>query len=385
MTESAKSGDSEALLRAEVMRLNKVVKALMNRAERALTGEPSDFGHFQTTLVLEGQVRARTRELEAALRENEKINRYLAREIEQRKWIQEDLEREREEQKLLIRKLEDAHGQLLQSEKLASVGQLAAGVAHEINNPVGFVTSNLGALRNYVEQLLSVLAAYEALEPLLAPELRVRLAEVRQQADLDYVRGDIGVLLAESIEGTSRVRQIVQDLRDFSRVGETEWHEADINAGIDSTLNVVRNELKYKAEVTRDYGQLPPVLCLQSQLNQVFMNLLVNAAQSIPERGTIAIRTGCEGDEVWVAISDTGVGMPPEIVARIFDPFFTTKPVGKGTGLGLAVSYGIVEKHKGRIEVQSTPGVGSTFTVRLPVRQESPPEAGGTQIPAYHS
>lgn len=169
------------------------------------------------------------------------------------------------------------------------------------------------------------------------------------------------------------MRRIVQDLRDFSRVDSPDWQWADLHAGLESTLNVVWNEIKFKADVVRDYGDLPEVECLPSQLNQVFMNILVNAAQAIPERGTITLRSGRESDGVWISISDTGDGMAPELRTKIFDPFFTTKPVGKGTGLGLSVSYGIVARHGGSIEVDSEVGRGTTFTLRLPIRQ---PRAG---------
>jgi len=349
-------------LRSEVARLNKMVTALMNRAERDISAKGSDFGIFQTAVTLENQVRERTHALEAALRENESINR--------------DLQREKEEQRILIRKLEEAHTQLLQSEKLASLGQLAAGVAHEINNPIGFVNSNLGSLRNYVGELLRLIDEVDAaVAPLLAdaPQIKRRIAELRADADLDFIRHDIGSLIAESIDGTARVRCIVQDLRDFSRTGETGWELADLHAGLESTLNVVWNEIKYKAEVVREYGTLPPVECRPSQINQVFMNLLVNAAQAIPERGQITLKSGCGPDQAWIAIADTGIGIAPEIQARIFDPFFTTKPVGKGTGLGLSVSYGIIDKHGGRIELDSRPGEGTTITIWLPIRQPAVP------------
>jgi signal transduction histidine kinase len=177
----------------------------------------------------------------------------------------------------------------------------------------------------------------------------------------------MAALIAESMDGAARVRRIVQDLRDFSRPGDSEWTSVDLHTCIDSTLNVVWNEIKYKAEVVREYGELPLVECLPFQLNQVFLNLLVNAAQAIPERGTITLRTTCNGDHVSIAVADSGIGMPPEVRDRIFDPFFTTKPIGKGTGLGLSVAYGIIEKHGGRIDVDTAPGKGTTFTITLPV------------------
>lgn len=349
-----------AFLEGEVKRLKKVVDALVNRAERDMNARTSDFALFQTTVTLEAEVRRRTQELEAALRENEKINRALAR--------------EKEEQRMLIKKLEDAHNQILQSEKLASIGQLAAGVAHEINNPIGFVNSNLGTLQEYAGSVLQMVDGfYEAVEPFMAShaELGPTLDKLKEEADFDFIRDDVENLIAESIEGTTRVRKIVQDLRDFSRTGETELEWVDLHAGLDSTLNVVWNEIKYKADVEKRYGELPLVECRPSQINQVLMNLLVNAVQAIPKHGTIVISTGCDSGGVWISIRDSGMGIPKEILDRIFDPFFTTKPVGKGTGLGLSVSYGIIEKHGGRIDVESTKGEGATFTVRLPISQSS--------------
>ena len=293
----------------------------------------------------------------------------ICRNISERLAAEAALRREKEEQAELIRKLEETQNQLLQSEKLAAVGQLAAGIAHEINNPMGFIRSNLATLRGYAEKLLDVVNAYEEAEPLLAadPRLRERVAGAKRKADLSFLAGDIGTLIAESIDGADRVRRIVQDLRDFSRIGESEWQRVDLHECLESTVNMVWNEIKYKAELVRDYGTLPPVECIPSRLNQVFMNLLVNAAQAIPERGRITISTRCCGDKVEIAVADTGQGIPADVLPKVFDPFFTTKPVGKGTGLGLSVSYGIVRNHGGDIDAASQPGVGTTFTVRLPV------------------
>lgn len=268
------------------------------------------------------------------------------------------------------RRLEEAQNQLLQSEKMASIGQLAAGVAHEINNPIGFVSSNLGSLRRYVEALLKLVSAYgRHRDELLAdPEI----GALEQAADLDYIAEDLPELLRESEDGLSRVKKIVQDLKDFSRVDSADWQDADINAGIESTLNVVMNEVKYRADVERHYGQLPPVRCLAGQLNQVFMNLIVNAAHAMEgKRGLISLRSGCEARDgrqgVWIEVADNGKGMPPEVQRRIFEPFFTTKPVGQGTGLGLSLAFSIVQKHSGVIEVVSTPGQGTCFKVWVPV------------------
>jgi signal transduction histidine kinase len=281
------------------------------------------------------------------------------------------------QQQALNKRLEEANNQLLQSEKMASIGQLAAGVAHELNNPIGFVHSNLGTLDGYLHDLMAIIAMYEKIAS--APDARCpqldSVHRLMDECDFDFVKEDVFNLLAESKEGLGRVRKIVQDLKSFSRVGEQNWQEADLHQGLDSTLNIVWNELKYKCKVVKDYGDIPPIYCLISQLSQVFMNLLVNAGQAIETQGTITLRTRRQGDDaVCVEFSDTGQGVAPEHLNRIFEPFFTTKPVGKGTGLGLSLSYSIVERHGGRIEVESLPGKGSTFRVVLPVH----PAAVGT-------
>jgi len=266
--------------------------------------------------------------------------------------------------------LQQANQQLLQSEKLASIGQLAAGVAHEINNPIGYVHSNIGALEGYIDDLFAMLDLYQRAERSSAfPDLSAALKEKREAIDLDFLREDIPMLMRESREGINRVKKIVQDLKDFSHVDRSnEWQWASVHAGIESTLNVVRNEVKYKADVVKEFGDLPDIQCLPSQLNQVFVNLLVNSAHAMGEqRGQITIRTGNKGDSVWLEFSDTGSGIPEEIQNRIFDPFFTTKPVGKGTGLGLSLSYGIIQRHNGSITVRSRPGEGTVFRIVLPV------------------
>lgn len=271
------------------------------------------------------------------------------------------LAREQEELTELLGKVEEAQQQLLQSEKMAAIGQLAAGVAHEINNPVGFVNSNLGTLKTYVGQLLNVITAYETGVP-------EDIAAARNKADIEFLRDDLPSLVAESQEGLSRVTKIVQDLKDFSHVDQAEHQRADLNAAIESTLNVVWNELKYKAEIVRELGDIPAVACVPAQINQVFMNLLVNAAQAIEHQGKIFVRSGAENNQAWFEIEDTGQGMSEEVRNRIFEPFFTTKPVGKGTGLGLSISYDIiVKKHGGNLDVRSTPGKGTCFRIWLPI------------------
>lgn len=302
------------------------------------------------------------------------LNEQLEQRVKQRtsdlEQANQHLQTNNVELKQLNEKLESAQTQLLQSEKMASIGQLAAGVAHEINNPVGFVNSNLGTLGKYITGMFDVIAAYEAAEAKIDAGALPEVAKVKKKVDFSYLVEDIPSLLKESQDGLARVTRIVQDLKDFSHVDESNWQHANLEQGLDSTLNVVANEIKYKAEVVKQYAGLPDVECMPSQLNQVFMNMLMNAAQAIDQKGIITVRTGSSGDEVWVEVEDTGKGIAPEHLNRIFDPFFTTKPIGKGTGLGLSLSYGIVQKHHGRIEVKSQVGKGSTFRVWLPVRQQ---------------
>ncbi len=308
----------------------------------------------------------------------------VVRDIDSRKRAEEALQQALAEAKALNAKLAEAQSQLLQSEKMASIGQLAAGVAHELNNPIGFVSSNLGTLDDYLDDIFAITDAYEAVEsgPCIDCSQLDAVRALKQQKDFAYIKTDIVQLMAESKDGLSRVAKIVHDLKDFSRAGEAIQQWADLHQGLDSTLNIVWNELKYKCTVNKDYGELPPIWCVPSQLNQVFMNLLVNAAHAIPEKGEITLRTGRRDEEVFVAISDTGSGIAPEHLSRLFEPFFTTKPVGKGTGLGLSLAYSIVQKHQGHIEVQSELGKGTTFTIWLPIKApEGDVEAGTADSP----
>jgi len=267
--------------------------------------------------------------------------------------------------------LKRLQAKLLQQDKMASVGQLAAGVAHEINNPMGFIISNLGSLGKYVEKLTAYLDADEKVLSGCDPAVWEMVTQERQKYKIDRIRKDMPDLISESSDGAQRVRQIVQDLRSFSRVDGTEFGNADINEGLESTLSIACNELKYKATVIREYGRLPHVWCNMGQLNQVFLNILLNAVHAIVDQGEISIATLEEEGSVRISISDTGCGILPENMKRIFDPFFTTKDVGKGTGLGLAIAYDIVvNKHGGGIEVTSEVGRGTTFTIMLPVRNE---------------
>jgi PAS domain S-box-containing protein len=276
------------------------------------------------------------------------------------------------------RDLQETQSKLVQSEKMASIGQLAAGIAHEINNPTGFVLSNLKTLEDYIKDIKSVLNDYKAIlkncntvsDNNLVSSIRA-VEEKEDNIDMSFLLSDIDEIISETQEGMRRISKIVKDLKEFSHIGSDKPEYADINRGIESTLNIVWNELKYKAEVITVYGDIPQVLCYPQQLNQVFMNLFVNAAQAIYEKGAIKIKTFFEDNHAIVEISDTGKGIVPEHISRIFEPFFTTKPVGKGTGLGLAVAYAIIKKHGGEIKVESEIGKGSVFSVYLPVEYEN--------------
>ncbi|AGX88623.1 sensor histidine kinase [Candidatus Symbiobacter mobilis] len=272
-------------------------------------------------------------------------------------------------------KLSMAQDQLVQSEKLASIGLLAAGVAHEINNPVGFLKSHCAALQDYVQELFSVVDGCEAAVA-KGTDAVAAMDSVRECCacvDLDFLREDIPPLIAESIAGLDRIARIVRSLRDFAGIDiATEWIEADLHTGIDSMLEVVWNQVGGRCVLAKEFGDIPRVQCVPSQLNQVFLQLLANACAAIDGRGTIFLRTrtmGEAGEEVCVEVADTGKGMDAEQRKHIFDPFYTTRPIGKGTGLGLSASLGVVTAHGGRIEVDSEPGKGSVFRVILPVRR----------------
>jgi two-component system NtrC family sensor kinase len=264
---------------------------------------------------------------------------------------------------------------MLQQEKMAAIGQLAAGVAHEINNPLAFVLANLGAMKDYAGELArfhrTLTASLQDLSPgSSAKDALAAITELQEGAEIDFILEDIQETAAESLDGGNRIKGIVENLKSFARLDEAEYKLADLNQGLEATLDIVWNKVKYKAKVIKSYGDLPQTMCNPGQLNQVFMNLLVNAAQAIEGQGEIEIATHGEGDTIVIAIADTGCGIPAEDRDRIFEPFFTTKEVGKGTGLGLSIAYDIVARHDGEIVVESRPGQGSRFTIRLPLRRE---------------
>ena len=305
------------------------------------------------------------------------ITHYVAvkEDITQRKRLEESLQTEKDEledaQVKLQRaytELQDEQEKILQQEKMATIGQLAAGVAHEINNPIGFIGSNLTTLTKYLQRVQQFM---EFQNGLLKAENQTEIIDQakrkRQELKIDFILDDSKALLEESHEGIERVKKIVQDLKSFSRVDQSECKLSNINDCVESTINIVWNEIKYKANLTRDYGDIPLLKCYPQQLNQVFMNLLVNAAQAIDKDGEILARTSLEGDTVVISISDSGKGIPEDVLQKVFEPFFTTKPVGVGTGLGLSISYDIVKKHGGEMTVESRPGEGTCFTIRLPL------------------
>ncbi len=270
--------------------------------------------------------------------------------------------------------LDETELQLLLSEKLAAIGQLAARVSHEINNPIGYVNSNFGALERYIDNLHRLIDAYATLEQPLACDspARTALARIKEDLDFEFLRNDISTLMSDSKKGISRVRQIVADLRRFSGVDSMQnWEEADMHKSLESALNVISSAISYKTKVVKEYCTMSVLECNPAELNQVFMSLLVNAADAIgdSQHGIITLRTGSDHESVWLEVEDTGCGMLEQNLKYILDPFFTTKPVGAGIGLGLSLSYGIVKKHGGSIQVRSTPNVGSVFRVLLPRRR----------------
>ncbi|MDV5249114.1 sensor histidine kinase [Shewanella xiamenensis] len=293
----------------------------------------------------------------------------LASYYQAQKCLSEQLEQEHTALSLLNKKLEAAQNQLLQSEKMAAIGQLAAGVAHEINNPIGFVNSNLQSLQDYNDKLLKLLSFYQKLVHKIGSPLYFALEQdMLKRHQFEFICSDLPDLINESIEGLDRVAVIVKSLKSFSHVDSSEWQYANVIEGIENTLKIAANQIKYKAVVLRNFqDNLPELYCQPMQLNQIFLNLLVNAAQAIEERGEISIEVSATESEFMIVIRDTGSGIAAQDIRKIFEPFYTTKPVGTGTGLGLSLSYSIVQKHKGEIKVTSTLGVGTSFTVILPI------------------
>ncbi len=273
------------------------------------------------------------------------------------------------------KELKKTQSQVIQQEKMASIGQLAAGVAHEINNPVGFVTSNLDTLQTYTNNITKFLEfhseLFEGLSDCPKEDIVLQLKKISQEKSslkIDFIIEDMDNLVNESLEGTHRVKEIVQSLKNFSHIDDKETFTiANINDGLESTIKIVWNELKYKATLEKNLNELPQTKCNPGQLNQVFMNFLVNSVQAIEEKGKISIKTYHKNNYIYIDISDTGCGIQDEDMGRLFEPFYTTKDVGQGTGLGLSIAYDIIKQHKGDIKVISEVGKGTTFTITIPV------------------
>jgi two-component system NtrC family sensor kinase len=315
--------------------------------------------------IANAQLYSERKQAEEALKKNQEELIQKNQEIEESR---KNLQLALEELEGAYKELKASQAKILQQEKMASIGQLAAGVAHEINNPMAFISSNLGTLDKYMHRLTEFIQTQsEVIESLQATEAMEGLKRKEKEIKLDYITEDIKGLITESLEGSERVRKIVQGLKSFARVDEAEYKYTDINECIETTINIVWNELKYKATLKKDYGKLPLTKCYPQQMNQVFMNLLINAGDAIEKQGEILIKTWDEDGSIWASISDTGHGILKEDLHRIFEPFFTTKEVGKGTGLGLSITYEIVKKHNGEITVESEVGKGTTFTVRIPI------------------
>jgi two-component system NtrC family sensor kinase len=306
----------------------------------------------------------RTSWLASALERLDKVNEELEERVKLRT----------AELKGALEELKNTHAQLLQAEKLISIGRLAAGVAHEINNPVGFISNNMEVLQEYVSNYVRILNVLEQIIQSIeqddltrASAIIAEFEKLKTEIHLDFMSKDVGKLLEQSMVGIERIRKIVMDLRTFAREDHVETIELiKVEQVIDSILSIVQSEIKYKAELIKDYGDTPLIRGNAQRLGQVFINLLVNAAHSIVDRGQILIRTYVKDQCVCIDIQDNGRGISQENVAKIFDPFFTTKPVGQGTGLGLSVSYEIIKKHNGDLKVHSVLGQGSTFTVIVP-------------------
>jgi two-component system NtrC family sensor kinase len=289
----------------------------------------------------------------------------------QKKYV-EELEEKNQSLQKLYRTLQETQSQLIQSEKMASLGQLVAGVAHELNNPISFIYANMKELENYInaiEEILKLLLS-NINKSDLQEKIRSTVSRLEEKYDLEFIQKDIHSLITESVEGGRRVKEVVQNLRNFSRLDEGDVKPVDIHEGLNSTLLLLNNEIKNRIEIIKNYGELPKVECHPGHINQIFMNILLNSIQAIEAEGKIWISTKTANEQVEIIIKDSGKGIPQNIKEKIFDPFFTTKPVGKGTGLGLNICYNIIKNHHGEIYAESEEGKGTTFHIKLPVKMK---------------
>lgn len=301
---------------------------------------------------------------------NEHLEQRVAERTSELQQLNEELATGRQALEVAYKELQAKQATILQQDKMACIGQLAAGVAHDINNPIGFVAGNLEVLQNFWNKVVSYTNELAGLlEQRCDNEDVAALAAARSKHKIDYLMTELPEVMSECFEGVERVNRIVLNLKGFSRIDEAEAEAVDINQCLDSTIGIVRNEIRYKADIKKDYGKLPLLYCYPQQLNQVFMNLLINAAQSIERWGEIVITTRADADNLSVSIRDSGSGIPPGDLQRIFEPFYTTKEVGVGTGLGLSIVAEIIKKHRGEISVSSQLQQGTEFTICLPLQQ----------------
>lgn len=263
--------------------------------------------------------------------------------------------------------LKDAQALLVHNEKMRSLGELVAGVAHELNNPINFIYGNMTHLKEYSNNLLEIINKYEDYKNTGNEEKLKEIDLLKKEIDYEFLQEDIMELIKSCLDGAERSKQIVLDLKNFSRLDQSLIKEINVNESIDSTLNILKNKYKDKVNIIREYEEIPPLECYAGQINQVFMNIIDNAAQAIKDSGDVIIKTGFENNDIVIIIEDTGEGIEESILNQIFDPFFTTKPVGQGSGMGLSITYKIINSHNGTIEVESEVGKGTKFIIKIPL------------------
>ncbi|MHC4184221.1 MAG: sensor histidine kinase, partial [Planctomycetota bacterium] len=317
------------------------------------------------------EIQDKNEELRQHQEELTTINEILEDQKEKLLHQKEELQHQKEELQVTLENLKTTQSHLVQSEKMASIGQLVAGIAHEINNPVTFISAGVDSLNTNLEEVNQVLDIYHRITPDNAEEKLKEIEELKEQIDYKQAISEINILIDSVKTGTDRTTEIVKGLRTFSRLDEDVLKVANIHEGLDSTLTLLRNKYKERIEIEKHYGDIPEIDCYPGQLNQVFMNILSNAIDAIDDKGTIDISTSKSNRSIRISIKDTGRGISENSKSKIFDPFFTTKEVGKGTGLGLSICHSIIEKHNGSIEIESEVGKGSEFVIIVPVRQSN--------------
>lgn len=334
---------------------------LSSRAEIVSSDELGTLAHTFNNMA--ENLQRSSLEREKFVAELEELNKTLEQRVQERT---QALESANHELTGAIDSLKAAQGQLVQSEKMASLGQLVAGVAHELNNPIGFIYANFPHLEDYTNDLIALI---EALRQLPMDEaLKADIEKKIKAVDLEFIKDDILKIIRSGKSGASRIKEIVSSLRSFSRLDEAELKSVILEDGINDTLAILNHNIRNRVEVVKDYQLNQPVVCRAGQINQVFMNVIYNAIQAMEGPGLLRIATRLVGGNAEIKIADSGKGIPPDVIGKIFDPFFTTKKVGEGTGLGLSISYGIIDQHGGQLTVTSEVGKGTEFTIRIPVQ-----------------